>query len=129
MTAAPGASPALAGIRLMIVEDDFLLAMDYEEIFRREGCEVSGPFPREAKAIARLEQVRPDVVLLDLNLGGQRPTTLARTLAEAGVPFLVVSGYGPRSVEDPVFRDVPRLSKPTNPRQLVNAIAALVRRS
>ncbi len=84
-----------------------------------------GPVPRESKALALLEGQRPDVALLDLNLGGERPVALAEALAAQGVPFLIVSGYGQRQAPEAVFRGAPRLDKPIKGAQLIDALATL----
>jgi hypothetical protein len=56
-------SPALFGPRILIVEDELLVAVDLEDQLKREGCGVTGPVPRETKAPAVLEQDRPDAVV------------------------------------------------------------------
>lgn len=120
-------SGRLAGMRVLIVEDEMLLALDYESILEREGATVLGPAPDEGQALALFEHERPDAAILDLNLGGARPATLAEKLAGAGVPFVLVTGYGARQVPEAVFRDAPRLDKPLHPEQLVGALVALAR--
>ena len=120
----PGAG-RLAGLRVLIVEDEMLLAMDYEAMLQREGCVVIGPVPREAKALALIEHERPDVAVLDLNLAGERPVTLAEKLVERGVPFVIVSGYAQKQTHEPVFRAAPRLDKPLNAPDLIHALTAL----
>lgn len=117
----------LAGLRVLIVEDEMLLAMDYEAMLQREGCIVIGPVPREAKALALIENERPDVAVLDLNLNGERPVALAETLTERGVPFVVVSGYARKQVQEPVFHAAPRLDKPLNAPDLIEALVALAK--
>ena len=116
------------GQRVLIVEDELLLAMDYEELLKREGCTVLGPVGRRAQALALLERERPDVAILDLNLAGERSTAVAEALEARGVPFVIVSGYAERTLREPVLRRAPRLDKPAKQQDLVRIIAALGRR-
>lgn len=123
----PAGESRLSGLSVLIVEDEMLLAVDYEQMLASEGCAVIGPAPRESTALALLEGRRPDVALLDLNLAGRRPVALAQALTERGVPFLIVTGYGARHVDEPVFRAAPRLDKPLQAPALIEALAALAR--
>ncbi len=120
-------APSLAGLRVLIVEDELLLALDYEEMLQREGCRVLGPVGRKALALALLERERPDAAILDLNLAGERSTVVAEALEERKVPFVIVSGYGERTLHEPVLRRAPRLDKPVKAQELVRIIAALAR--
>lgn len=120
-------NPRLTGLKVLIVEDEMLLAMDYEAMLQREGCTILGPVARASKAMALLETGRPDAVILDLNLAGERPVELAETLTALGVPFVIVSGYAEKQMQEPVFRAAPRLDKPLKPPELINAIEALAR--
>ena len=113
----------LSGKRVMIVEDEFLVAMELESELMDQGCVVIGPAGRAAPALALLEDQAPDAVLLDLNLDGETPTALAEALRRRHVPFIVVSGYGSRHQEPPILRDAPRLQKPVRRRDLVAALA------
>jgi hypothetical protein len=67
---------ALRGARILIVEDESILALDLENRLTREGCDVIGLASREAKALKLLEREQPDAVVLDLNLNGKLPTDL-----------------------------------------------------
>ena len=120
-------SPSLAGLRVLIVEDELLLAMDYEEILQREGCTVLGPAAKQARALALLELERPDAAILDLNLAGERTTEVAEALEALEVPFIIVTGYGEKTLDDRVLRGMPRLDKPVKPQELVRLIGSLAR--
>ncbi len=110
----------------MIVEDEFLVAMDLEDRLRRKGCGAIGRAPREDKALAVLEQSRPDAVVLDLNLDGKLPIDLANTLAARHIPFVVVTGYGNRHLDVPALQEAPRLHKPIKTDELVHALSDLI---
>ncbi len=121
------ADASLAGLRVLIVEDELLLAMDYEEMLRREGFIVLGPVGRQARALALLERERPDAAILDVNLAGERSTAVAEALVERAVPFVVVSGYGEGTLPEPVLRNAPRLDKPVKAQELLRVVKALAR--
>jgi DNA-binding response OmpR family regulator len=123
--AQPG--PSVAGLRILIVEDELLLAMDYEEMLKREGFTVLGPASRQSRALALLELERPDVAILDVNLAGERSTAVAEALTEREVPFVVVSGYGDKTLHEPVLRGAPRLDKPVKAQELLRLVKALAR--
>jgi CheY-like chemotaxis protein len=118
----------LSRLRVLVVEDELLLAMDYEEILQGAGFTVLGPFARQAGALSLLERERPDAALLDLNLAGESSTRVAEALAELGVPFIVVSGYGEQTAREPSVADAPRLEKPVSAQALVQAITSVARK-
>jgi len=120
------ASPRLQGARILIVEDEFLLAEDLADRLKREGCDVIGPASREAKALSILERDRPDAVVPDLNLDGKLSIDLAKTLVARQIPFLIVTGYGKREFDTPALQEAPRLQKPIKTEELVRALCDLV---
>lgn len=121
MVSVPDAAP-LNGKRVMIVEDEFLVAMELESELTDQGCIVIGPAGRAAPALALLENQAPDAVLLDLNLDGEVPTALAEALRRRRVPFVLVTGYASRRHEPAILRDAPRLQKPVGKRELIAAL-------
>src|SRR5215467_7038036 len=120
-------SGALQGFRILIVEDESILAMDLENRLQREGCDVIGLASGEAKAFKLLEQDRPDAVVLDLNLNGKLATGLADALVARQIPFVIVTGYGKRQFDAPALQEAPRLHKPVKTEELVRALSDLVR--
>src|SRR3954464_14730400 len=92
--AAPHA--ALTGLRVLVVEDELLIALDLGSILDRLGRVVLGPAPTVPEALRLPAADPPDAALLDMNLRGTRatPVALALALAGRGVPFAVVSAYG-----------------------------------
>src|SRR5215467_10220812 len=120
-------SPALQGARILIVEDESILALDLENRLTREGCDVIGLASREAKALKVLEQERPDAVVMDLNLNGKLPIDLTQALVARQIPFVVVTGYGNRQLNVPALQEATRLHKPVNTQELVRALSDLLR--
>jgi DNA-binding response OmpR family regulator len=79
--------------RILVVEDEALIAMDLARVVRRAGCEVVGPAGRVEEAL-RLAAGQPiDAAILDVNLGGEESFGVADALARRGVPFAFLTGY------------------------------------
>ena len=120
------ASGALRGRRVLIVEDEMLIGMELESLLQEQGCTALGPAPTVARALALLEEERPDAVILDLNLNGQPATEVARALAAQGVPFVLVTGYGEALVHDAELNGAVRIDKPVDHRRLLRVLAQLL---
>lgn len=120
------APAALAGHRVLVVEDEALVAMELGDILERQGCWVVGPAASVAQALALLEGRRPDAALLDLNLNGEPGLPVAVALNDRGVPFVVVSGYAEDQVSAPALRRAPRLTKPVRHGELVRVLTQLL---
>ena len=101
--------------RVLVVEDEAMIAMDLQGILRRAGCEVIGPVGRVEAATRRADgEPPPDVALLDINLGGESVFVVADALAARRIPFVFVTGYG-KDVLPERFRERPMSSKPYFP--------------
>jgi CheY-like chemotaxis protein len=83
-----------AGRRILVVEDEALVAMMLEDMLAELGCEVVGPAMRleEGLALARMNGL--DAAVLDINLAGERSYPIADLLDARGVPITFVTGYG-----------------------------------
>jgi DNA-binding response OmpR family regulator len=115
----------LAGRRVLVVEDELLVAMLVETALEDENCIIVGPYGglREALEAARSEAL--DVAVLDINLAGELVFPVAEVLAGRGVPFLLLSGYGDVALPSN-RRHWPICSKPFNLRDLVTVLSGLV---
>jgi DNA-binding response OmpR family regulator len=111
---------ALAGLRILIVEDELLVAMLVEEMLQDLGCDIVGPVSNLEEAITTIRQSRLDGALLDTNLNGRNSSPAASELLGRGLPFLLVTGYGGCDEDVPVLRAAPRLSKPFDFDELAN---------
>ena len=116
---------ALAGRRVMIVEDELLVAMLLEEALVEHGCEIVGPFSTVETALLAARGVVADVAVLDVNLRGKRVYPVAELLEARGIPFLLMSGYGRDGVPAEHANWV-ACSKPFLPGDLVTALAGLL---
>ena len=117
----------LDGLKVLVAEDDFQIAMLLEQQLAAAGSAVAGPYPRLAEALAAAKAEACDAAVLDVNLDGARVFEVAEALSRRGVPFLFVTGYDagmlPRE-----YADRPRLAKPFRLDDLVRAVSGLVRR-
>lgn len=114
-------------LRILIVEDEMLVAMNIEDMLLELGHEVAGIASRLEPALALAREGRFDVAMLDVNLAGDRSFPVADLLAERGIPFVFATGYGPEGI-DPKYRDRPVLQKPFRARDLAAAVEALAAR-
>ena len=115
---------ALAGRRILVVEDEMMIAMLVEDMLAELGCSVVGPAHalEAALNLARTEQ-GIDAALLDVNLGGQPVFAVADALREKGVPAIFSTGYGDAGLRD-VDRGSPVLQKPFRAGDLARALTA-----
>ena len=113
----------LEGLRVLVVEDNLLLAEVTRLLLEDSGCEVVGPAGRLKRGL-RLAQEGPlDGAILDINLHGEMSFPIAEVLHARGVPFIFVTGYEDRGIVPMAFRSAPRLDKPVTDEQLTEAIA------
>jgi CheY-like chemotaxis protein len=100
----------LAGMRLLLVEDEALVAMELEDLISSLGGEAVGPFGRVADALEALRRERVDGAVLDVRLDGDTTFQIADVLLQAANPILFVTGAVSSIPER--YRQVPRLHKP-----------------
>jgi CheY-like chemotaxis protein len=112
----------LAGLRVLIVEDEFLLAMELETLVEGGGCTTVGPASSVGQALALINGEQPDIALLDVNLKGERATPVAAALQARGVPYVLITGYSAAQLSEPELRAAPRLDKPVSRRALARAV-------
>ena len=117
---------SLEGRRILIVEDEVLLAMEVEDVLAEAGCTDIVVAGTVQAALERVRRWRPDGAVLDLNLHGEKSFPVADALDEAGVPFVIVSGHS-RSIVPGRHAERPFVEKPSHPQQVVRTLeAALV---
>lgn len=109
--AAPEPRIAISGNRVLIVEDEALVAMVVSESLTTLGCSVVGPFSRCSDAMLAVDADAVDAAILDVNLDGEMVYPLAAMLEDRGVPFIFVTGYGVESI-DRRFTHIPVIQKP-----------------
>jgi PAS domain S-box-containing protein len=117
---------SLVGTRVLVVEDEIILAMDIKAMLEDLGCEVIGPAStlQAAQALARQEAARIDAAILDVNVKGATTFELARQLQGDGVACVFVTGYSelPEVAEENWLL----LRKPVSEREIVAALQSVI---
>jgi DNA-binding response OmpR family regulator len=116
----------LQGCKVLIVEDEFLVASLLQEMLETAGCIVAGPIPRIAEAVDAADRDTYDAAILDINVAGVRIDPVADALSRRSVPFVFVTGYSTRALPAE-YADRPRLCKPFSIADLLGTLASLVR--
>jgi DNA-binding response OmpR family regulator len=119
---------ASASPRILVVEDDTILAMALEAVLQDEGYTVVGPLARLDEALQVAEQEELDGALLDISIIGGSVFPVAEALDRRGVPFLLASGYDDRIMRK-ASKDWPRLMKPYPLEELTARLAAMTGRA
>jgi CheY-like chemotaxis protein len=116
----------LKGLRILVVEDEYLLADDLSHALATAGAEVLGPVASidEAKRMIAGE-VRIDAALLDINLRGEMVFPVADALDARGIPFAFTTGYDHGAIPDR-FSERPRLVKPFKPQKIAQLLTLLL---
>lgn len=104
--------PGLAGRKILIVEDESLVAMLLETMLEDMGCELFGTASRVPEALEMLSgDDRPDAALLDVNVAGETVYPVAELLKARGIPMVFSTGYGQGGLAEG-WHDQPNLQKP-----------------
>ena len=122
---APAPAPGKAPHRILVVEDEAIIAIDVAAALEDSGCEVIGPVGSVFEALQLLEESPCDGAVVDINLAGETAEPVAEYLVKNGIPFVTVSGRAPDSASS-VFNKSPFLSKPLLTQRLVNHMHALL---
>jgi CheY-like chemotaxis protein len=107
----PAVARELKGLRVLVVEDEALVALQLEDMLSDLGCAVIGPAARVHQALDLLNGQRVDAAVLDLNVAGELVYPVADALTRRGVPFIFATGYGASGLTEP-YRSRPVLQKP-----------------
>lgn len=117
--------PLLSGLRLLIVEDEFLIAMDVEQLCRDHGAaDAVVVSTAAALAAGTFSPADFDAAILDVMVEGQPTLDFARGLADHGIPFIFATGYSDRQDVFAAFPGVQVVGKPYAGDELVGALAA-----
>lgn len=112
----------LNNLRVFVVEDEALVAMNLEMILEDLGCQVVGPAMRFDKALAMLEEgVGADAAILDVNLAGRDVFPLADRLGELGIPLVFATGYDQIGFPEK-WSSSPAIRKPYTPEDVEKAL-------
>lgn len=112
--------------RVMLVEDEALVAMELEDLLANLGCNVVCRAATVSQAMDYARSTEIDAAFLDVNIGGHQVYPVADILAARQVPFIFLTGYGSSGI-DAGYRNNPVISKPFFLPDLKRAVAALRR--
>jgi CheY-like chemotaxis protein len=107
--------------RIMILEDEALIALDVRETLEREGFEVIGPFDRVMAAMVAVNGAAIDGAILDVSIGTDEAYEVAEALSAANIPFIWATAYA-RNELPAQYRARPCLQKPFNTAELTNTL-------
>jgi CheY-like chemotaxis protein len=123
-------TPPLAGRvvrmpRILVVDDEPLIAMLVEDWLNELQCETVGPAGSAPEALALIDGVELDGAILDVSLGGHNSFAVADALLDRGVPFAFATGRGVECIEQR-FKDAPTLAKPYDFARIQKVLAILL---
>lgn len=117
----------LNGLKILVVEDDFIVAFDMQMMLEEQGARVLGPAATLMQARALVADETPHLAVLDVNLSGEFVFPLAEELLARGVPLVFATAYADDERLFPATaRDIPRLAKPVLPSVLIGRLRKLL---
>jgi len=117
---------ATGSAKILLVEDEPLVAMDMENILEDLGVSIVGPAASVSKALALVDAGGFEGAFLDVNLRGERVDTVADALAAQGIPFVFTTGHGIEGLPAG-HRDRPMLIKPFGSQEVAGALNRYLR--
>lgn len=112
----------LSDLSVLLVEDNFLVALALERTLLASGCTVIGPVSTVEEGTLIAQETPIDGAILDINIRGGTSQPIAEALERRGLPFFFITGYGSPQMLPERLRQVFRLSKPVNAHRLLEAI-------
>ena len=123
------ASAAPERPKILVVEDEFIIALDVSETVRDLGYALEGPYPDKEKAFHAIEDELPDCAILDVLTGDGEVYPLADALTDAGVPIIFHSGHVSPSEVRQRYPDAWACAKPCSPDKLIDVLQEAVERA
>lgn len=115
---------AAKGRRVLVVEDEFLIAEELRESLEELGVEVVGPVSTVSAAVELIRSGAPlDGATLDVTLGREKSMPVAEALRLRGVPFVFLTGYATSTLPE-ALRETPTCQKPATARELLARLFA-----
>jgi CheY-like chemotaxis protein len=115
--------------KVLVVEDEFIIALDLSETVKDLGYELEGPYADRQNALEAIESDLPDCAILDVFTADGEVYPLADRLAEAGVPIVFHSGHVSPAEVKARYPDAQACAKPCPPDQLIDALQEAVARA
>ena len=113
----------LEALRILVVEDEYLIAAQLVDELELLGARVVGPSPSLERAMELVSSEPVDLAVLDINLQGKLCFPLADALSERGIPFVFQTGYDPNLDVPSRYAAAPRWHKPFTPQALAASLA------
>ena len=112
--------------KVLVVEDEFIIALDVSETVRDLGYALDGPYPDKEKAFLAIEDALPDCAILDVFTGDGEVYPLADALTKAGVPIIFHSGHVSPSEVRERYPLAWACAKPCSPDKLIDVLQEAV---
>jgi len=112
----------IAGLRILVVEDEALVAMDVNDLLLTTKCQIVGPYADVGRALKAISTRQIDCAILDIHLGNEHTIYLADALAERTIPFIWMSGHDPE-ILPARHRARPFVAKPFTAQELFDTLA------
>lgn len=126
MSSVPDLAAPGQAFGVLVVEDEFLIAMELVDALEAAGFHVLKAAPSIEIALDILKDARPSAAVLDVNLRGERVTPVAMVLAAMNVPFVLTSAYGEDDLaSEPILAGAINLGKPTPHDRLLQVMRRL----
>lgn len=109
---------AINNQRVLVLEDEFLIALDLVDLLEDLGAEVVGPAHRNEKALELLADSHVDAAVLDVNVNGERSDVVAQELRRLSIPFIFATGYG----DETLLEGIRVIRKPYRQTELERAL-------
>ena len=123
---AAAARGALQGLRILVVEDEYMIAQEIADVLADAGAETLGPVPSVVEALRMIEAAeRIDCALLDVNVGNEPVWPVADMLLARGVPMVLATGYDASAIPR-AYAHLPRCEKPASGQDLTRALARVL---
>jgi CheY-like chemotaxis protein len=116
-------SSMLAGLRVLVVDDEWLSAYEVERLVHKLDCVVLGPAASVNGALDLVADDPPDLALLDVHLKGTLVTPLVETLRARKVPYVLITSYSAQDLVEVGLAAAPVVYKPPGEARLTQAIA------
>lgn len=113
---------------VLLVEDNFIIALDTEDMLRQLGVQQIWTAVNKAEALDIANKHAPEFALLDVNLGEEKGFEVAARLRQLGIPFAFGTGYGDQRAFPDGYTDTPVVSKPYRPETLASALSTFASR-
>lgn len=116
----------VSGCRVLVVEDEALIALHICDVLEDMGCEPLGPAATVKQAMELIRNGAPDAAILDVNLGGERSDKVAKALSSLDVPFLYCTGYADPFDASGELANIAHVSKPVDPAVLERCLRQII---